>query len=132
MSRPRTLSSSVVFAVTIIIGMRFVLSSLRIALSSASPSSPGSIISSSISLGSSAASAARKKLGFPVPVRDWLRQEPYTSRVRAVFSRPAAAEFFDPRALHSMLNQHLHGGDCWRQIWCVYSFLIWYEQFFGA
>ena len=79
-----------------------------------------------------AASAARKKLGFPLPVRDWLRQEPYTSRVRAVFSRPAAAEFFDPRALHSMLNQHLHGGDCWRQIWCVYSFLIWYEQFFGA
>lgn len=79
-----------------------------------------------------AASAARKKLGFPVPVQDWLRQEPYTSRVRAVFSRPAAAEFFDPRALHSMLNQHLHGGDCWRQIWCVYSFLIWYEQFFGA
>ena len=76
--------------------------------------------------------AARKKLGFPVPVRDWLRQEPYTSRVRAVFSRPAAGEFFNVRLLHTMLNHHLHGGDCWRQIWCVYSFLIWYEQFFGA
>ena len=79
-----------------------------------------------------AANAVRKKLGFPVPVRDWLRQEPYTSRVRAVFSRPAAAQFFNPRVLHSMLNHHLHGGDYWRQIWCVYSFLIWYEQFFGA
>ena len=78
------------------------------------------------------ASAARKKLGFPVPVRDWLRQEPYTSRVRAAFSRPAAAQFFRPQVLHSMLNRHLHGSDCWRQIWCVYSFLIWYEQFFGA
>ena len=78
------------------------------------------------------AAAARKKLGFPVPVRDWLRQEPYTSRVRAVFSRPAAGEFFNARLLHTMLNHHLHGGDCWRQIWCVYSFLIWYEQFFGA
>ena len=78
------------------------------------------------------ASAARKKLGFPVPVRDWLRQEPYTSRVRAAFARPAAAQFFRPQVLHSMLNRHLHGGDCWRQIWCVYSFLIWYEQFFGA
>ena len=78
------------------------------------------------------AAAARKKLGFPVPVRDWLRQEPYTSRVRAVVSRPAAGEFFNVRLLHTMLNHHLHGGDCWRQIWCVYSFLIWYEQFFGA
>ena len=78
------------------------------------------------------AAAARKKLGFPVPGRDWLRQEPYTSRVRAVFSRPAAGEFFNVRLLHTMLNHHLHGGDCWRQIWCVYSFLIWYEQFFGA
>lgn len=78
------------------------------------------------------AAAARKKLGFPVPVRDWLRQEPYTSRVRAAFSRPAAGEFFNVRLLHTMLNHHLHGGDCWRQIWCVYSFLIWYEQFFGA
>lgn len=78
------------------------------------------------------AAATRKKLGFPVPVRDWLRQEPYTSRVRAVFSRPAAGEFFNVRLLHTMLNHHLHGGDCWRQIWCVYSFLIWYEQFFGA
>ena len=78
------------------------------------------------------ASAARKKLGFPVPVRDWLRQEPYTSRVRAAFARPAAAQFSRPQVLHSMLNRHLHGGDCWRQIWCVYSFLIWYEQFFGA
>lgn len=78
------------------------------------------------------AAAARKKLGFPVPVRDWLRQEPYTSRVRAVFSRPAAGEFFNVRLLHTILNHHLHGGDCWRQIWCVYSFLIWYEQFFGA
>lgn len=78
------------------------------------------------------AAAARKKLGFPVPVRDWLRQEPYTSRVRAVFSRPAAGEFFNVRLLHTMLNHHLHGGDCWRQIWCVYSFLTWYEQFFGA
>ena len=78
------------------------------------------------------AAAARKKLGFPVPVRNWLRQEPYTSRVRAVFSRPAAGEFFNVRLLHTMLNHHLHGGDCWRQIWCVYSFLIWYEQFFGA
>ena len=75
---------------------------------------------------------AAEKLGFPVPVRDWLRQEPYTSRVRAAFARPAAAQFFRPQVLHSMLNRHLHGGDCWRQIWCVYSFLIWYEQFFGA
>ena len=57
------------------------------------------------------------------------RTLPPASAARA---RPAAAQFFRPQVLHSMLNRHLHGGDCWRQIWCVYSFLIWYEQFFGA
>ncbi len=76
--------------------------------------------------------AQRKKLGFPVPVRAWLRQEPYAARVRAAFSSAAAERFFDTRELHKMLDQHLRGRrDNWRQIWCVFVFLVWYEQFFA-
>ena len=78
------------------------------------------------------ASAGRPKRGFPVPVRDWLRREPYAARVREAFDSPAAARFFDTRQLHRMLNRHLRRRrDNWRQIWCVYCFLVWYEQFFG-
>ena len=77
------------------------------------------------------ADAARPKRGFPVPVRDWLRQERWAAPVRAAFDRPAAARFFCVRRLHRMLRQHLRGTrDNWRQIFCIYCFLVWYEQYF--
>ncbi|HIX94173.1 MAG TPA: asparagine synthase (glutamine-hydrolyzing) [Candidatus Gemmiger excrementipullorum] len=77
------------------------------------------------------ADAARPKRGFPVPVRDWLRQERWAAPVRAAFDRPVAARFFCVRRLHRMLRQHLRGTrDNWRQIFCIYCFLVWYEQYF--
>ena len=77
------------------------------------------------------ADAARPKRGCPVPVRDWLRQERWAAPVRAAFDRPAAARFFCVRRLHRMLRQHLRGTrDNWRQIFCIYCFLVWYEQYF--
>ena len=78
-------------------------------------------------------SAERKKRGFPVPVRDWLRDPVYTARVRAAFDSPAAARFFQVRQLHILLDRHLRRRqDNWRQIFCIYCFLVWYEQFFGS
>ena len=30
-----------------------------------------------------------------------------------------------------MLDEHMSGKrDNWRQIWCVFVFLVWYEQYF--
>ena len=78
-------------------------------------------------------SAERKKRGFPVPVRDWLRNPVYAARVRAAFDSPAAARFFQVRQLHILLDRHLRRRqDNWRQIFCIYCFLVWYEQFFGS
>jgi len=77
--------------------------------------------------------AEKRKLGFPVPVREWLRQEPYFSRVQAAFTGATAARFFDTEALRTLLLRHKKGRqDNWRQIWCVFMFLVWYEQFFGG
>ena len=73
----------------------------------------------------------REKLGFPVPVRDWLRREPYASQVREIFKSSVAAEFFHTEYLLKMLHEHVSGRrDRWREIWCVYMFLVWYEVYF--
>ena len=78
-----------------------------------------------------ARTADKKKLGFPVPVRAWLRDEIYAARVREAFNAPAAAEFFNVKELNRMLDQHMSGKrDNWRQIWCVFIFLVWYDEYF--
>ncbi len=75
--------------------------------------------------------ANKKKLGFPVPMRVWLKQDVWGSRVREVFESQAARRFFDTAALLSLLDDHREGkADNSRKIWTVYVFLIWYGVFF--
>lgn len=75
--------------------------------------------------------ADRKKLGFPVPVRDWLREETYASMVRQAFLSDTAKTFFHTDRLMRMLEQHIQGKqDNWNQIWCVFIFLVWYHEYF--
>ena len=75
--------------------------------------------------------ADKKKLGFPVPVRAWLREEKYAAIVREKFESESAEKFFNTRELTRMLDQHMsEKRDNWRQIWCVFMFLTWYEEYF--
>lgn len=75
--------------------------------------------------------ADKKKLGFPVPVRTWLREEKYAAILREAFASEAAEKFFNTAALNKMLDQHLSGKrDNWRQLWCVFIFLVWYDEYF--
>ena len=80
------------------------------------------------------ASAAEKpKLGFPVPIRVWLREEKYYNTVKAAFTSPTAAQFFNTSELLSMLDAHFAGKkDNSRKIWTVYMFLVWYDVYFTA
>ena len=80
------------------------------------------------------ASAAEKpKLGFPVPIRVWLREEKYYNMVKAAFTSPTAAQFFNTSELLSMLDAHFAGKkDNSRKIWTVYMFLVWYDVYFTA
>lgn len=75
--------------------------------------------------------ANKPKLGFPVPLNDWLRQEPYSAQVRAVFTSEAAAKFFDTDAIVKLLDDHIAGHAAnMKKIWSVYSFLLWYDEYF--
>lgn len=75
--------------------------------------------------------ADRIKLGFPVPIRYWLREDKYYNNVKEYFSSDYAAEFFNKDKLLSMLEEHKKGtANNQRKIWTVYTFLVWYKRFF--
>ena len=66
-----------------------------------------------------------------MPVRAWLREEKYAAIVREKFESESAEKFFNTRELTRMLDQHMsEKRDNWRQIWCVFMFLTWYEEYF--
>ena len=77
------------------------------------------------------AAAEKKKLGFPVPIRIWLRQEKYYNIVRKAFLSSEAEKFFHTDALMDLLDAHFAGREDYsRHIWTVYTFLVWYRQYF--
>ena len=76
--------------------------------------------------------AEKKKLGFPIPIRVWLKEDQYYNRVRAMFETKEAEQFFDTAYLKKLLEEHRAGKfDNSRKIWTVYIFLLWYERFFA-
>lgn len=73
----------------------------------------------------------REKLGFPIPIRDWLREERYYRVVRGVFSGESADRFFDRERLLRMVDDNYAGRtDDRRRIWTVFVFLVWYDVYF--
>lgn len=81
--------------------------------------------------------AEKKKLGFPIPIRVWLKEEPYYNRVKEMFQTDAAKQYFNTELLIQMLDDHKNRKntnektDNSRKIWTVYIFLVWYDRFFG-
>ena len=76
--------------------------------------------------------ADKKKLGFPVPIRVWLKEDEYYNKVKAEFESENARKFFKPEKLISLLEDHRDGKyDYSRKIWTVYTFLVWYKVYFS-
>lgn len=75
--------------------------------------------------------ANKKKLGFPVPIRVWLKEDKYYGIVKDSFTSPAAEKFFNTDLLIKLLDEHREGKyDNSRKIWTVFIFLQWYAVYF--
>ena len=75
--------------------------------------------------------AFRKKLGFIVPIRIWMADDRYNQDVRDKFNSTMAAEFFDINAINEIFEDYIGGNsDNWRKVWTIYTFLVWYEEYF--
>lgn len=75
--------------------------------------------------------AKRKKLGFPVPTRVWLRKKKYYNTVKEAFLSETAKKFFNCEELIPILDNHYNGKcDNSRKIWTIYIFIVWYNIYF--
>ena len=75
--------------------------------------------------------AFRKKLGFVVPIRMWMADDRYNADVRRLFKSDIAAEFFDLDAIGAIFDEYIGGNsDNWRKVYVIYTFLVWYEEYF--
>ena len=77
--------------------------------------------------------AFRKKLGFIVPIRHWMADGTYNAPVKEMLFSETADRFFQREEVEKLWAEYTGGNsDLWRKLWTIYTFLVWYEQYFMA
>jgi asparagine synthase (glutamine-hydrolysing) len=71
------------------------------------------------------------KRAFPSPLPEWLKTELYQNKLREYFTSEVARKYFNTDELLKILEEQKNGSNHSRKLWTVFTFLIWYEQFFG-
>ena len=72
----------------------------------------------------------RKKLGFPVPIRHWLKNELYDWAKDILTINKASTEIFDQKQALALLEEHATGKrDNSRKLWTIICFLIWHSLY---
>ncbi len=75
--------------------------------------------------------AFRKKLGFVVPIRMWLADDRYNGDVKRLFDSDIADKFFNKDEVKAIFDEYIGGNsDLWRKVYVIYTFLVWYEEYF--
>ncbi len=75
--------------------------------------------------------AFRKKLGFIVPIRLWLADERYNADVVRLLNSDICEKFFNINEVKAIFDEYIGGNsDNWRKVWTIYTFLLWYEEYF--
>ena len=71
----------------------------------------------------------RKKLGFPVPIRHWLKKEMY-DWANTIIKESQTDHLLDKQVITNLLNDHVTGrSDNSRKIWTVLVFMIWHSVY---
>jgi len=76
-------------------------------------------------------SAERTKMAFPLPLPEWLREDKYYNIVKKYFNSKVSQKYFNNDEIMKLLDEHKRGKkNNARKIWVIFTFLLWYEQFF--
>jgi len=73
----------------------------------------------------------KKKLGFPIPIRDWMKDDDVYKCIKLAFEEDFVKEFFDKDYIIKLLDDHKNNKkDNYKKVWAIYSFVIWYKIYF--
>ena len=71
-----------------------------------------------------------KKKGFATPLDAWLREEKFYNEVYGKLTGEIAEKFFKTDVLKRLMEEHKKGAHNMKKIYLIYSFVVWYEEFF--
>ena len=69
----------------------------------------------------------RKKLGFPVPIRHWLRNELYDWAIQLIHESQTDHLFNKEKVLRLLADHVMEKRDNSRKLWSIFTFMIWHQ-----
>ena len=73
----------------------------------------------------------KKKLGFPVPLREWVKEDDVYDQIKVAFNGDIAKQYFEVDKINKLLEDHKLGKkDNYKKVWAVYTFIVWYGIYF--
>ncbi len=74
----------------------------------------------------------KKKLGFPVPIREWMKEEDIYQDMKTQFQSDFVNHYFNSQLLMKWLDEHKDNKhDHYKKLWCIYCLSLWYDIFFN-
>ena len=72
-----------------------------------------------------------KKLGFPVPLNEWIKSKEIYNIIKDKFLSSSAKKYFNQDYILNLLEKHVNNKENnYKKIWTIYTFLIWYDIYF--
>ena len=72
------------------------------------------------------------KIGFSVPICDWMRKQRHRETVESMILGEHSALFFDQARVKRYWTSFLEGNDeVWQVVYALYAFMVWYRHCFA-
>lgn len=76
----------------------------------------------------------KKKLGFPVPLREWIKETDVYEMIKKAFNSDISKELFNNKRINKLIDNEIKNNHqdkySYKKIWTIYCFLVWYNEFF--
>lgn len=75
--------------------------------------------------------AYRRKIGFTVPLNEWIKKDKYYNMIKKDFESEIANKYFNQKLILKLLEDHKNNKlFSTKKIWTIWTFIVWYKMFF--